>query len=132
MRSDTVPLSPHLQVYRFPLTVILSITHRITGAFLAIGTLLLLYLLMAAAAGPQSYQSAHALVSSWLGQVLLLLWTFALYFHFCNGIRHLIWDVGYGFDKQLVDKTALIVMIASILLTVVTWLVAMAVGGGAQ
>lgn len=130
MRSDTVPLSPHLQVYRFPLTVILSITHRITGAFLGIGTLLLLYVLMAAAAGPQSFQSAHALVSSWIGQALLLLWTFALYFHFCNGIRHLIWDVGYGFDKQLVDKTALVVMIGAIILTVATWLVAIWVGGG--
>ena len=132
MRSDTVPLSPHLQVYRFPLTVILSITHRITGAFLAVGTLLLLYVLMAAAAGPQSFQNAHGLVSSWIGQVLLLLWTFALYFHFCNGIRHLIWDVGYGFDKQLVDKTAIIVMVGAILLTVLTWLLAIAVGGGAQ
>jgi succinate dehydrogenase / fumarate reductase cytochrome b subunit len=132
MRSDTVPLSPHLQVYRFPLTVILSITHRVTGAFLALGTLLLLYLLMAAAAGPQSYQSAHALVSSWFGLALLLLWTFALYFHFCNGIRHLIWDVGYGFEKQLVDKTALVVLITAIVLTAATWLVAMAAGGAAQ
>jgi succinate dehydrogenase / fumarate reductase cytochrome b subunit len=131
MKSDTLPLSPHLQVYRFPLTVILSITHRITGVFLAVGVLLLLYVLMAAAAGPQSFHSAHMLVSSWIGQVLLLLWTFALYFHFCNGIRHLLWDVGYGFDKQVVDKTAVIVIVATILLTVVTWLVAIAAGGGA-
>lgn len=126
MREGTPPLSPHLQVYRFPLTVILSITHRITGALLGLGVLLLLYVLIAAAAGEQSYHGAHALVSSWLGQLLLFLWTFALFFHFCNGIRHLIWDVGYGLDRELVDKTAYVVLIVSIVLTLVTWSVALA------
>lgn len=131
MRPDTAPLSPHLQVYRFPLTVILSITHRVTGAVLAFGALLLLYVLFAAVSGEHSYQTAHALVSSGLGQLLLFLWTFALYFHFCNGIRHLVWDVGYGFDHQVLDKSAWIVLIVSTALTLVTWLVALAAGGEA-
>jgi succinate dehydrogenase / fumarate reductase cytochrome b subunit len=126
MRADTPPLSPHLQVYRFPLTVILSITHRITGALLGLGVLLLLYVLVAAAAGEQSYQNAHALVSSWLGQLLLFLWTFALFFHFCNGIRHLLWDVGYGLDREVVDKTAYVVLIVSVVLTLLIWFVALA------
>ncbi|MCP4408429.1 MAG: succinate dehydrogenase, cytochrome b556 subunit [Gammaproteobacteria bacterium] len=131
MRPDTAPLSPHLQVYRFPLTVILSITHRVTGAVLALGALLLLYVLFAAVSGEQSYQSAHALVSSGWGQSLLFLWTFALYFHFCNGIRHLVWDVGYGLDHQVLDKSAWIVLIVSTGLTLLTWLVALTIGGGA-
>jgi succinate dehydrogenase / fumarate reductase cytochrome b subunit len=126
MRAGTPPLSPHLQVYRFPLTVILSITHRITGALLGLGVLLLIYVLVAAAAGEQNYQSAHALVSSWLGQLFLFLWTFALFFHFCNGIRHLLWDVGYGLDREVLDKTAYVVLIVSVVLTLLIWLVALA------
>lgn len=121
------PLSPHLQVYRLPLTVVLSITHRITGAALAIGTLLLVYVLGSAAAGPEAYAAAHSVVASWFGQALLFLWTFALYFHLCNGIRHLVWDAGYGFELDVVDKTALAALIVSSVLTVITWGVAWSV-----
>lgn len=127
MRADTSPLSPHLQVYRFPLTVILSITHRATGALLGLGALLLLYVLISAAAGESSYQSAHGFVVSWFGQLVLFLWTFALFFHFCNGIRHLVWDVGIGLQRDVVDKTAVAVLIVSIVLTLLVWLIALAV-----
>ncbi len=132
MSSRIPPLSPHLQVYRFPLTVILSITHRMTGAFLALGALLLVYVLIAAATGPEAYRSAYALTSSWFGQLLLFLWTYALYFHFCNGIRHLIWDVGHGFELNVVDKTAYAVIAVSIALTLLTWGIAIFTGGNAS
>lgn len=131
MASQPPPLSPHLQVYRFPLTVILSITHRLTGAFLAFGALMLILLLFTIASGPEAYQSAHVMVSSWVGQFLLFLWTFALYFHLCNGIRHLLWDIGYGFERQVLNKSAYAVVIVSTLLTVATWGVAWIQGGAA-
>ena len=131
MAPQPPPLSPHLQVYRFPLTVILSITHRITGAFLALGALMLLFLLFAIAGGPEVYQSAHVLVSSWVVQLFLFLWTFALYFHLCNGIRHLLWDAGYGFELQVLDKSALAVIVVSALLTLATWGAAWIQGGAA-
>ena len=125
MSLDTPPLSPHLQVYRLPITALLSISHRITGVFLALGVLLLFYVLVAATAGPQAYQGAHAFVASWFGQLVLFLFTLALYFHFCNGIRHLIWDVGYGFELETIDKSAYIVLGVSIVLTLITWGIAM-------
>lgn len=130
MVTDQRPLSPHLQIYRLPLTALLSIAHRITGAFLVLGVALLAYVLIAAASGPQAYQSAHALVASWFGQLLLFLWTFALYFHFCNGIRHLVWDVGFGFELDVVGRTAWAVIIASGGLTVITWATALMVQAG--
>ena len=131
MGAGQRPLSPHLQVYRLPLTVVLSITHRITGAALAIGALLLIATLAAAAAGPQAYASMHAFLASWFGQLLLFAWTLAMYFHFCNGIRHLFWDAGYGFELPIVDKTAYAAIAVAVALTVVTWIVALAAGGSA-
>ncbi|MGI9305109.1 MAG: succinate dehydrogenase, cytochrome b556 subunit [Gammaproteobacteria bacterium] len=129
MEPSQRPLSPHLQVYRLPLTVVLSITHRITGAALSIGVLLLIATVTAAAAGPEAYAGMHAFLASWFGQLLLFLWTLALYFHFCNGIRHLFWDAGYGFELPVVDKTSYGVIAGSAGLTLVTWIVAVAVGG---
>ena len=131
MSLHTSPLSPHLQIYRLPLTALLSISHRITGLLLALGALLLIYVLAAAAAGPESYQTAQAFVVSWFGQLLLFLFTFALYFHLCNGIRHLVWDVGYGFDKETVDVTSYVVLGVTIVLTLTTWGVALGSQGGA-
>ena len=129
MASKDRPLSPHLQIYRLPLTALLSITHRMTGAFLGLGALLLIYLLVSAAAGPQAYGQAHALVASGLGQLLLFLWTYALFFHFCNGIRHLFWDAGYGFELETVEKTAYGVVVASFILTLAVWGVALVMRG---
>jgi succinate dehydrogenase / fumarate reductase cytochrome b subunit len=92
------PLSPHLQVYKPQLTSVLSILHRITGAVLAVGTLLVTYWLSALAGGPETFASANAILGSVLGKIVLFFWSWALFYHLANGIRHLIWDTGVGFD----------------------------------
>lgn len=130
MAQDKRPLSPHLQVYRWQLTSVLSITHRGTGILLTLGTLLLVYWLLAIAAGPCTYESAQALLGSWLGKAVLFLWTLALYYHLCNGIRHLFWDAGFGFELKTVYASGMAVVIATVVLTVVTWIIAMSVPGG--
>lgn len=119
MRSR--PLSPHLQVYRFQWPMALSILHRITGVALAVGSLLLVWWLMALAIGPDYFAMAHGVMGSWVGRLLLLGWTWALFYHFCNGIRHLCWDAGWGFDIDTARNTGLLVAVSSILLTVAFW-----------
>jgi len=116
------PLSPHLQVYQLPLAGgLLSITHRLTGVFLSVGTLLLVYWLMAIAGGPESYAQAQKLLGSPVGIIVLILWSYALFFHLCNGIRHLFWDAGYGFDLKTAAMSAKLVLIASLVLTALAW-----------
>ena len=122
------PLSPHLQIYRLPLTALLSIVHRGTGVVLALGSLLLVWVLASAASGPQAYDSAYQHMASWYGQLFLFGLTFSLYLHFCNGIRHLFWDVGLGFELETVDLTAKLAIAMAIVLTVATWLVALSIG----
>jgi len=126
MTTDKRPLSPHLQVYRPQLTSVLSILHRITGAALSIGTVLLVYWLIAAASGPEAYEHAQAVLGSMLGQLLLFLWTWALFYHLFNGIRHLFWDAGYGFEMEQVYKSGKGVVWASVILTFLCWLFAAA------
>ena len=123
-----LPLSPHIQIYRLPLTALLSIVHRGTGVVLALGSLLLVWVLASAASGPQAYDSAYQHMASWYGQLFLFGLTFSLYLHFCNGIRHLFWDVGLGFELETVDLTAKLAIAMAIVLTVATWLVALNVG----
>ncbi len=123
MATDRRPLSPHLQVYRPQLTSVLSITHRVTGVALAVGTLLLVYWLAAVALGPEAYAQAQSVLGSKLGQLLLFLWTWALFYHLCNGIRHLFWDAGYGFEIPTVYKSGKAVLIASVVLTLLLWIV---------
>ena len=121
------PISPHLQIYRLPLNAILSITHRLTGLVLALGALLVVLLLVAAAAGPDAYATAHGVAAHWLGQVVLFAFTAALYYHFCAGIRHLVWDAGYGYSLEAARKGSYAVLAGTAVLTVVTWLVALSV-----
>ncbi len=123
MATDKRPLSPHLQVYKPQITSILSITHRATGAALAVGTLLLVYWLVSAAAGPEAFEHAQGVLGSMLGQLIMFLWTFALAYHLCNGIRHLCWDVGYGFEIEEIEKSGKIVIIASVVLTFLIWII---------
>lgn len=119
--TDDRPLSPHIQIYRWQITMTLSILHRATGIALAVGTLLLAYWLIAAAAGPETFASAQAQIASWFGRLLLFGWSFALFFHLCNGIRHLAWDAGWGFEIPTVTSTGVFVVFAAILLTGVSW-----------
>jgi len=130
MEKSQRPLSPHLQIYRPQLTSVLSITHRITGVALVIGTLVLVYWLLAAASGPEAYASAQALLGSWLGRVVMLGFSYALFFHLCNGIRHLFWDVGLGFELKTAYASGNAVIAVSIALTVIAWALAYAMRSG--
>jgi succinate dehydrogenase / fumarate reductase cytochrome b subunit len=118
------PLSPHLQIYRPQLTSVLSIIHRMTGVGLTLGAVLVVWWLLAAATGPEYFAIVDGLLTSWVGHLVLLGVTWALAYHLLNGIRHLFWDMGYGFEIETVDKTGWAVVIGSAVLTVLLWLVA--------
>ena len=120
------PLSPHLQVYKWQITMVLSISHRLTGVALSVGTLLLVWWLVALATGPQAFAVAQGFVGSWLGRLLLLGWTFSLFFHLANGIRHLFWDAGYGFENKTTTASGWAVVVASVALTVIAWIAGLA------
>ena len=122
MSKSDRPLSPHLQVYRFQWTMALSILHRITGVALAVGTLLLVWWLVAAASGPEAFATVQGFIGSILGRLLLFGWTLALFYHLCNGIRHLFWDAGYGFELDVAYRSGLAVLGASVALTLITWI----------
>lgn len=115
------PLSPHLQIYRPQLTSVLSITHRGTGIFLSVGVLILTYWLVSIAGGEAAYAEARECLGSLPGRLLLGVWSFSFYFHLCNGIRHLVWDVGVGFELKTVDASGYAVITASLLMTALTW-----------
>lgn len=101
--------------------MVLSITHRASGVFLAMGSLLLVYWLMSTAAGPASYAQAEAVFGSLVGRLALIAWTVALYYHLCNGIRHLFWDIGKGFAIADAYRSAYLVLGATVVLTAMTW-----------
>ncbi len=124
------PLSPHLQVYRPQLTSMLSILHRGTGIFLALGTPLLVYWLVTIAAGPAAYAELQECLSHWFAKLVLFGWTFALFYHLCNGIRHLFWDSGKGYEIEVVYKSGWTVLATSIVLTLITFYLALS-GGSA-
>ncbi len=130
MRGHERPLSPHLQIYRPQMTSVLSIVHRMTGVVLAVGTIVLVYWLAAAALGPAAFEQAQSIVGSFFGRLFLLGWTFALFFHFCNGIRHLAWDAGWGFELERVHRTGMLVIAASAVLTLAVWIAGYWVMGG--
>lgn len=121
MGTRARPLSPHLQVYRFQWTMLWSIIHRITGVGLALGSILLVWWLIALAVGPDYFAFVQGMLSSWVGRLLLLGWTWAMFYHLCNGIRHLFWDAGWGLEIDTARNTGLAVVAGSILLTLVFW-----------
>ncbi len=101
--------------------MLLSITHRITGVGLAAGSILLVWWLIALAIGPGYFAMAQGMLSSWLGRLLLLGWTWAMFYHLCNGIRHLCWDAGWGLDIRTARNSGLAVVAGSVLLTLIFW-----------
>jgi succinate dehydrogenase / fumarate reductase cytochrome b subunit len=125
------PLSPHLQIYRPQITSVLSITHRATGLALAIGSWLLVWWLLAAAAGRDAFATAQWFWGSWIGLLLLFGWSYSLFYHLCNGIRHLVWDCGYGFDLRTTYRTGWTVLIVSLVLTLLAWSIGLALRGAA-
>ncbi len=120
------PLSPHLQIYRWQLTSVLSILHRASGLALSVGLLLLVYWLIAAASGPESFAGVQAFLGSWLGQLLLFGWTAAFFYHLANGIRHLMWDTGFGLELPGVYRSGWIAVGSTAVLTLLAWIVAYA------
>lgn len=119
------PLSPHLQIYRRTMTMMMSIVHRITGAALYIGTLLLAWYLLALAAGPGEFATVSAVMGSLLGRLVLFLFTWALLHHLLGGVRHFLWDMGWGMDHPEREYLAYGTLIGSVVLTLFVWAVAL-------
>jgi succinate dehydrogenase / fumarate reductase cytochrome b subunit len=116
------PLSPHLQIYQLPLTALLSITHRMTGLALSIGLLFFGYSLITITLGNDAYFNMQSQLNRPVGKILLWLFIYALFFHLCHGIRHLIWDLGKDFNKETLNKHALIELVTSVNLTLIAWI----------
>jgi succinate dehydrogenase / fumarate reductase cytochrome b subunit len=120
------PLSPFMlgQYYRFQLTSVLSFLHRLTGIGLSLGAVLLVWWLAALASGPWAYAVFSKHLLAWYGQLLLLGWSWSLLYHLCNGIRHLVWDLGHGYSIPVAYRSGYAVVAASVLLTGAAWGVA--------
>ena len=118
------PLSPHLGVYKFAYTMSLSILHRITGCAAAVGFLVFVWWLMALASGPRAYASAMSCLSTPLAKVVLVGFTFSFVYHFCNGIRHLVWDTGHGLERRQARASGAVVILAALVITAVVILYA--------
>ena len=123
MEANNRPISPHLQVYRLPLTALMSITHRIAGMMLAIGLSLFVFMLFTIAAGEDAYVSMQSCMEFWLSKLIYWGFIYALFFHLCHGIRHLIWDAGKSFDRARLDQYAGYELIASATLTLMTFII---------
>ncbi len=118
------PLSPHLQVYNPQITSVLSILHRLMGVALSFGAVFLIYWLMAAAYGPEAFARAQGFMGSGFGRLVLFGVTIALYYHLANGIRHLFWDAGFGFELPTLRFTGMLVVVFTIGMTLLTWIAA--------
>jgi succinate dehydrogenase / fumarate reductase, cytochrome b subunit len=117
------PLSPHLQIFRWYLTMALSIAHRATGVANAIGLLFLTWWLLALASGPDAFATVQAVAGSWIGLLALFGWTLSLFYHMGNGIRHLVWDAGYGFDPTTAYHSSIAVLAFAGIMTILLWVV---------
>ena len=120
--SKQRPLSPHLQIYRPEITSILSIFHRITGITLSVGSILLVLWIFTLSLGKSYYEYYTMFSQSWIGVLIFIGFTFVLNYHLSNGIRHLFWDLGYGYELATVYKSGFAVILSSIILTVIIWI----------
>ena len=122
--SSQRPLSPFMFPvwYRFQITSVLSILHRLTGIALTFGSILLAWWLVAVAAGGEVYAGTRAFMASPTGRFLLFCWSVAFFYHLCSGVRHLAWDAGYGFEIRSAYRSGYAVLAATVLLTALTWL----------
>jgi len=116
------PLSPHLQIYRWQISMLTSIAHRASGIVLSVGSVFLAIWLIAAANGPDAYASVNGIAASWFGQLIMFLWSFALFYHLCNGVRHLVWDVGVGLDLETARLTGFVAIGVAAALTIFVWI----------
>ncbi|HWM48165.1 MAG TPA: succinate dehydrogenase, cytochrome b556 subunit [Xanthobacteraceae bacterium] len=124
------PLSPHLTIYRWPMTMAMSIAHRVTGSALYVGTLLLAWWLIAVASGPTAYATFQMVAGSWIGRLVLFGYTWALVHHMIGGIRHLVWDTVHGLEPGERDWWARATLFGSVALTILLWLLAYFITGG--
>jgi succinate dehydrogenase / fumarate reductase cytochrome b subunit len=131
MAEKQRPLSPHLQIYRKQVQMMTSITHRATGIALAVGGLLVVCGLLQLAAGEESFNRFKGIIGSPIGMVLLFGWSWALFYHLCNGIRHLIQDAGFGYEISQFVRSSWLSIVGSIVLTIATWAWVMMAGGAA-
>ena len=125
------PLSPHLSIYRWPITMTMSILHRITGGALYVGTLLVAWWLIAAATSPDHFAFVHWLITSWLGLLVLFGYTLAIFLHLLGGIRHFVWDTASYMEKHTATKLAWATLIGSIILTILVWVAVFALRSAA-
>lgn len=118
------PLSPHMTIYRPQVTSVFSILHRITGVAMTLGAVLVVWWFLAVATSPEYFETVDGLMTSWIGGLILIGSVWALWFHFCNGIRHLVWDLGMGMEIDDVAQTAWLTLAVSIILTIITIFIA--------
>ncbi|EIL92176.1 succinate dehydrogenase, cytochrome b556 subunit [Rhodanobacter sp. 115] len=131
MADTRRPLSPHLQIYKWQVQMVSSILHRATGIALAVGTLLVLWGLLALAAGESHFDQFKACIGSPVGIILLIGWSWSLFYHLCNGIRHLVQDTGAGYAIPQFVRSSWLSLIASIVLVVIVWAWVLSTGGAA-
>jgi succinate dehydrogenase / fumarate reductase cytochrome b subunit len=124
------PLSPHLQIYRPLINMVMSIVHRITGAALYFGALVLAWWLIAASLGPAELDAVNGYLGSWLGQIVLVGLLWSLIHHALGGIRHFIWDVGRGYELATIDLLSWLTIVLSVVLTIIVWGIVLYVRGG--
>jgi succinate dehydrogenase / fumarate reductase cytochrome b subunit len=129
MADTRRPLSPHLQIYKWQVQMVTSIVHRATGVALAVGTLLVIWGLLALASGAPAYAQFKTCIGSPIGLILLVGWSWALFFHLCNGIRHLLQDAGIGYEIAQFVRSSWVSIIASLVLTVLAWAYVLMAGG---
>ena len=122
MTDNQNPLSPHLQIYRWHISSLLSITHRISGVINLFSLILIFFWLLFLSLGENNYESFLLAINSFIGKFFLIGFTWSMSFHLLSGIRHLIWDFGYGFEIKTANISGIIVIISSLILTVVFWL----------
>lgn len=121
MSNHGRPLSPHISIYRWPITMTTSILHRATGVAISVGFAVLVAWLFVAAAGFEAYTTFIAVMDTMIGKVLLIGWSFAFFFHLANGVRHLVWDTGRGFEMRQANASAWLVIISSVVMTALFW-----------
>ena len=122
MKDNQNPLSPHLQIYRWHISSLLSITHRISGVINLLALILIFFWLLVLSLGESNYELFLLIINSFLGKFILIGFTWSMSFHLLSGIRHLVWDLGYGFEIKTANISGIIVIISSLALTVIFWL----------
>ena len=124
MNDSNNPLSPHLQIYRWHISSLLSITHRISGVINLLALILIFFWLIALSFGENNYELFLLIINSFFGKFILIGFTWSMSFHLLSGIRHLVWDMGYGFEINTANISGIIVIISSLFLTIIFWLLA--------